>query len=183
MKNIVIFDLDGTLAIIDHRRHLVEQSLASSQWFDGLLHDRQLDLRRRFPREHIEKKIFIEETEWKPDWDAFFDTCDKDRPNTTVVEMYRLLKARNPVYVFSGRSSAVAGKTLSWFYQHDIPVPDVFKMRPDKDYTPDEQLKMKWLEEIGGPERVFCVFDDRQKVVDMWRSKGITCFQVAPGNF
>lgn len=27
------------------------------------------------------------------------------------------------------------------------------------------------------------IYDDRQKVVDMWRSKGLTCFQVAPGNF
>jgi hypothetical protein len=25
--------------------------------------------------------------------------------------------------------------------------------------------------------------DDRQKVVDMWRAEGLTCFQVAPGDF
>jgi hypothetical protein len=25
--------------------------------------------------------------------------------------------------------------------------------------------------------------DDRQRVVDMWRSNGITCLQVAEGNF
>jgi hypothetical protein len=30
---------------------------------------------------------------------------------------------------------------------------------------------------------VFCVVDDRQKVVDMWRENGLTCFQVAPGDF
>jgi len=27
------------------------------------------------------------------------------------------------------------------------------------------------------------VFDDRQQVVDMWRQNGLTCFQVADGNF
>jgi hypothetical protein len=56
-------------------------------------------------------------------------------------------------------------------------------MRPEKDYTPDDALKHKWLMELGGPDKIFCVFDDRQKVVDMWRSHGITCFQVAPGKF
>jgi hypothetical protein len=30
---------------------------------------------------------------------------------------------------------------------------------------------------------IVCVFDDRQKVVDMWRDMGLTCMQVAPGNF
>jgi hypothetical protein len=25
--------------------------------------------------------------------------------------------------------------------------------------------------------------DDRQRVVDMWRSNGLTCLQVAEGNF
>ena len=30
---------------------------------------------------------------------------------------------------------------------------------------------------------VLCVYDDRQKVVDMWREEGLVCCQVAPGNF
>jgi len=30
---------------------------------------------------------------------------------------------------------------------------------------------------------ILCVFDDRQKVVDMWRKNGITCFQVNYGDF
>ena len=27
------------------------------------------------------------------------------------------------------------------------------------------------------------IFDDRQSVVDMWRARGLTCFQVAKGDF
>ena len=34
-----------------------------------------------------------------------------------------------------------------------------------------------------GKENIVGVFDDRQKVVDMWRKNGLTCFQVADGNF
>ena len=31
--------------------------------------------------------------------------------------------------------------------------------------------------------KLFMVFDDRQKVVDMWRKNKVTCLQVAEGNF
>ena len=32
-------------------------------------------------------------------------------------------------------------------------------------------------------DRILCVFDDRTKVVNMWRDNGLSCFQVAPGDF
>ena len=60
---------------------------------------------------------------------------------------------------------------------------DVLKMRPERNFIPDEQLKLKWLNEMDWKEDVEAVFDDRQKVVDMWREIGLTCAQVAPGNF
>lgn len=31
--------------------------------------------------------------------------------------------------------------------------------------------------------RLVAVFDDRDKVVSMWRARGVACFQVAPGAF
>ena len=34
-----------------------------------------------------------------------------------------------------------------------------------------------------GKDNVAMVFDDRQQVVDMWRYNGLTCFQVADGDF
>ena len=37
----------------------------------------------------------------------------------------------------------------------------------------------KWINK----DDVFAVFDDRQQVVDMWRANGLTCFQVADGDF
>ena len=58
-------------------------------------------------------------------------------------------------------------------------------MRPSGDTTPDDVLKLNWLKEgmFGNKADIMAVFDDRNKVVDMWRSEGITCFQVAEGNF
>jgi hypothetical protein len=55
-------------------------------------------------------------------------------------------------------------------------------MRKIGDFRPDEVLKKEWLDEVG-PENIKMIFDDRDKVVKMWRDNGITCLQVAPGNF
>ena len=58
-------------------------------------------------------------------------------------------------------------------------------MRREGDYTPDDELKASWYGDLNlvDRERLVGVFDDRDKVVAMWRSKGVACFQVAPGDF
>ena len=53
---------------------------------------------------------------------------------------------------------------------------------PQSKYISDVELKQNWLSEIG-KENVLCVFDDRNKLVDMWRKNGLVCFQVADGDF
>jgi hypothetical protein len=55
-------------------------------------------------------------------------------------------------------------------------------MRPAGDFTKDEILKESWIKEYDLSE-ILCVFDDRSCVVEMWRRQGLTCFQVAPGEF
>ena len=59
-------------------------------------------------------------------------------------------------------------------------------MRPtDKywHYMADNKIKQHWLDTLVDKDDIFAVFDDRQQVVDMWRKNGLTCFQVADGNF
>ena len=48
--------------------------------------------------------------------------------------------------------------------------------------------KRDWLNDLLNElniskEDIFCIFDDRDKVVKMWREEGLTCMQVAPGDF
>ena len=50
-------------------------------------------------------------------------------------------------------------------------------------FTPDDILKKDMLDKFADINDVFLVVDDRNKVVDMWRSLGLTVFQVADGNF
>jgi hypothetical protein len=153
----VIFDLDGTIALIDHRRHLVEPP----------------DSNNEFP--------------WKPDWDEFYRRCTIDKPNIPVILSLKALKdAGHTINIYSGRSDMVMMDTLSWLKEHlgDYANGIKLRMRSKKDYTPDEKLKEDWMNaDFPDKSEVLCVFDDRDKVVAMWRRNGIPCFQVAPGKF
>ena len=149
----VIFDLDGTLALIDDRRVLATKD-------NG-----------------------------KMDWDVFFDpkNISLDLPNRPVIEMAQMLKRQGfRIVIFSGRSKGTKEVTKEWLNNFDIPF-DVIKMRPTSKefmYMPDDKLKQMWLDKLfPKKDDILCVFDDRQKVVDMWRENGITCLQVADGNF
>ena len=148
MDKIVIFDLDGTLALIDKRRALATKS-------------------------------------GKMDWDVFFnpDNIDLDIPNDTVVNMVDMLNKQGyTIMILSGRSDVTYQATIDWLNKHDIWF-DNLMMRPQGYlYKPDNDLKQMWLDDIG-VNNVAMVFDDRQQVVDMWRQNGLTCFQVADGDF
>jgi len=58
-------------------------------------------------------------------------------------------------------------------------------MREEGDFTPDDELKEKWLHGMLQEDRLrlVAVFDDRDRVVQMWRRNGYACFQVADGEF
>lgn len=150
MKKTVIFDLDGTLALIDARRQL-------SALPNG-----------------------------KINWDVFFDAKNikLDLPNIPVIVAFKAMqKAGHRMVIFSGRSDATAKATFAWLDKFGIE-PDMIRMRTTGSYAPDDKLKEAWLQDLlDDDEDVLCTFDDRDKVVDMWRQNGITCFQVAPGNF
>ena len=144
--DIVVFDLDGTLALIEHRRHFVNGDRKS--------------------------------------WQRFFAACVDDEPNAPVIQLARMLAERRDLTLicFSGRSDEVRAETLAWLDQHVGS--DVFsevRMRRAGDYTPDDELKQSWAKPIL--ERILFTVDDRDKVVAMWRRLGVTCLQVADGDF
>lgn len=75
----------------------------------------------------------------------------------------------------------VKKETVQWLKNNKVPYTSL-RMRPENDYTPDDELKRQWLKDLN-KDQILCVFDDRSKVVKMWRDEGLTCFQVAPGDF
>tara|TARA_R110002096_G_scaffold428014_2_gene639186 strand:+ start:5741 stop:6196 length:456 start_codon:yes stop_codon:yes gene_type:complete len=120
-----------------------------------------------------------------PDWDSFFLACSDDAPNLPVIHSVNALRSSGYlVHIFSARGKIAYDETVDWLQNHSVQY-DELTMREAGCYTPDEELKQIWLKEHypNYREEVLCVFDDRDKVVKMWRSLGLTCFQVAEGNF
>ena len=121
----------------------------------------------------------------KMDWNKFFDpkNIKLDKPNMPVIMMAQALTAFGyKIAIFSGRSARTKDATKDWLHEQDIKF-DILKMRPERNFRPDEQLKLEWLNNMDWKDNVEAVFDDRDKVVNMWREIGLTCMQVAPGNF
>ena len=58
-------------------------------------------------------------------------------------------------------------------------------MRESGDYRKDSIVKKElFINNVQSKWNVLFVLDDRQQVVDMWRDEcGLTCFQVAKGDF
>lgn len=156
MRPLYIFDLDGTLANAEHRIH------------------------------HISGPT--------KDWRAFFAACVDDEPILPIIVTMDTLRAAGAeCWIWTGRSDEVRDATLEWLDRHagfhpvrfGIGAPEKFRMRKAGDHRPDHELKLEWLAELEPPERnrLTAVFEDRARVVQMWREYDIPCFQVAPGDF
>lgn len=115
----------------------------------------------------------------RPDWESFFAECVHDVPNPPVVNALRAhVFAGDRVEVWSARSDIVRAQTEAWLWAQGIDPRRLVHMRAAGDNTPDTVLKRHWLNQLHETERPDVVYDDRQRVVDMWREEGIACFQV-----
>lgn len=157
MKDIIICDLDGTLANCEHRVHHVQR-------VDGN------GLKR------------------KPDWDAFYAGVKDDtvnHPVFTVVYNHLDCRSLHHVIFCSGRPERCRADTVEWLKNEAFFHPHQYTllMRKDGDFRADYIVKQEILDNHIDKDRVLFVLDDRQQVVDMWRRNGLTCFQVAPGDF
>lgn len=177
----IIFDLDGTLANCEHRRHFVDPS--KNPDLEAILPpcmEINALTKPKWVYKNNNRKI------WKPDWEAFYNACDKDEPiHETRYLLEELYYAENHIEIWSGRCESVRNKTENWIHRNLGGMKRIKKllMRPIGDSTPDDILKERWVNErsneyIGGIEipnthGIVMVFDDRPKVVRMWRRKGI----------
>tara|TARA_B100001939_G_scaffold334663_1_gene335890 strand:- start:20355 stop:20792 length:438 start_codon:yes stop_codon:yes gene_type:complete len=142
----VIFDVDGTLMDIEHRRHFVVQR----------------------PK----------------DFDAFREATSQDTAKEDIFAVAKALKAAgHRIIISSGRNKSQRAVTLKQLMGAGL-VFDALYMRSDKDFRPDDEVKSQMLDKmIEDGFNPTMAFDDRQRVVDMWRDRGLTVAQVAPGDF
>lgn len=158
----IIFNLDGTLADCEHRRHFVEPYTQLGD-FD---HD------------------------FKPDWQGFYEACDKDTPIVPTIQMFIAIERENicpitktvisPIKIWSGRCESVRGKTEYWINKNVTPFrwnSNKLKMRPIGDNTPDHELKELWMDEaIAEDKSIDFVFDSDPASIAMYRRRGIFVF-------
>lgn len=118
----------------------------------------------------------------KKDWKAFSENMDKDKPIPPIVEICKAFyKQDYYILLCTGRNEEHRDKTLAWLEKYAIPFHEL-RMRKDSDYRSDVIVK----EEMIHPdefERILFVVEDRSRVVEFWRKKGILCLQCAPGDF
>lgn len=113
----------------------------------------------------------------------------EDLPNQPVLATVTALHRLGLFLVFcTGRTEACRADTTAWLNRFigialsplDMPL----FMRQVGDKRKDSIVKREMFDrEIRERYDVMYVLDDRQQVVDMWRSLGLTVFQVAEGNF
>lgn len=110
-----------------------------------------------------------------------------DAPNEPVAHLIRKeFDDGNEVIFCSGRDEEFRAVTEEWLRDHVMPSYTHFElfMRPMGDKRNDAIVKLELFDEhIRDEFNVVRVYDDRDRVVDAWRSIGLTVLQVAPGAF
>jgi len=108
----------------------------------------------------------------------------EDRLDMSVALVIQALRNNHyPIYVLSGREGTelARNQTEEWLEISGIPYTKLF-MRAEGDMRPDEIVKKEiYLEHIHPIHNVIAVFDDRPKVVRMWRMQGLKVFDCGMG--
>ena len=135
LSDAIIVDMDGTLAIIDHRNP----------------------------------------------YDV--SCCDLDLPNKPVLETVLKWQSNTTIIIVSGRTDNGKEKTQIWLKKYGVNYQHLY-MRKTGDMRKDAIIKQEIYNDfIRDKYNILFILDDRQQVVDMWRSLGLTVFQVAEGDF
>lgn len=141
----IVFDLDGTLANIDHRLHHV---------------------RGPGPK----------------NWPEFHAACVQDVAITPMVQLFKSLDYQNHrISIWTGRPESHREETVDWLRLHNMHPSNGLFMRKAGDYRPDTEVKLEWYTAASMKPQL--VFEDRTRMVELWRSLGVVCCQVAPGDF
>jgi phosphatidate phosphatase APP1 len=143
-RNCFVFDLDGTVCDVRHRRHFV--------------------------------------TTKPKNWNAWNKGLINDTPHLAVQKVFQALRNDHEVdlIIVSGRSDYYKEQTIQWLTDHNIFYDQIF-MRKYKDKRDDAIVKSEIADEIEQTHNILGVFDDRQRVVNMWIQRGIFVFDVAQG--
>lgn len=109
----------------------------------------------------------------------------EDDPVANVLSVIKAMSlAGHRVIFVSGRDGSCALQTGMWIDTHYNGDYENLFMRGEGDKRKDNVVKLELFDTyIRDNYNVIAVFDDRDQVVRMWRSIGLTCLQVEYGDF
>ena len=151
MTNLLtIFDIDGTLANCAHRMHHIRPDPS---------HDPVTGRK-------VQKRF-----------DRFHRDCVYDTPIPAVVEIYKRFVADPDVAVIllTGRPFSARQDTEDWFAKQGLLGYDQLYTKFDgQDFMPDKEQKPMVADMVEAQygRKIDMVFEDRQRVVAMWKARG-----------
>lgn len=128
------------------------------------------------PRTHLRPKKGGDWIEWQ-------NACALDAPNWPVVSVLAALLADgSEVRIWTDRTESMREITLRWLEKVELNESMVtLVMRPDDSVEHEDKLKERWLDELEPAEleSLNAVFDDSERVTNMFRARGIVCFNAS----
>ena len=113
------------------------------------------------------------------DWSRVY----QDEVDPIIRKLLDTIKYKYFIILTSGRDEICREETNKWLRENDVPY-GMLLMRPEGDIRKDSIIKREIFETHIRPYyNVEFVLDDRNQVVEMWRSLGLKCLQVAEGDF
>lgn len=110
------------------------------------------------------------------------EKCETDLVNQPISDVLHHF-ANDHVFFVSGREEKYMQHTLTWMRENGLTLGRIY-MRQTGDMRSDDIVKQEIYDtHIKGKYNVRFVLDDRDRVVKMWRRNGLTCLQVAEGDF
>lgn len=120
-------------------------------------------------------------------WSKFFSTnlLAKDKLIEPIAKLVNSLNEQSSIIYATGRPDNLREATIDWLIEHELWFePKELYMRTSGDTRADFIVKKEILYEIKQKGwKPWLSIDDRSSVVSMWRNEGLTCLQVAEGDF
>lgn len=113
-------------------------------------------------------------------WDSYYRASMNDEVNASVVGIINSLHdAGWPILCVTARPEKWRAITVQWMIRHDVRVTDLL-MRVDDDWRSAKEVKIDLIRTYvkDNLNRILCVFDSRDDIVDAFRAIGVTAFQV-----